>query len=105
MKKLFLLLAFTGIVGATSATSIVTLAKGTVITLGGEEKKGDEKKKKCDKEKSCCKSKETAANGKACSGEKTTEAKTCSKDGKAEGKACCKGKTEAKATTAAPAVK
>lgn len=69
MKKLFLLLAFTGIVGAASAKSLVTLTKGTIVFLG-DDKKGDDKKKdgkSCsDKEKgkegckmgaghSCCK--------------------------------------------------
>ena len=49
MKKLFLLFAFTGIIGASSAVTATVLAKGTVITLGGEEKK-DEKKEMRQKE-------------------------------------------------------
>ena len=74
MKKLFLLLAFTGIVGAASATSIASINNTSVITLGGEEKKGDDKKKK--EEKACCKKEGSA---KACSGEaKGAEAKACS---------------------------
>ena len=94
MKKLFLLVAFTGIVGAASAVTVNTLSKATVITVGDDKK--DEKKK------ACCKKGETA---KACSGEKT-EGKTCSH----EGKACCKSKATASATPAAtpsttPAVK
>jgi hypothetical protein len=93
MKKLFLLLAFTGIVAASSASTIVSLTKANV-TLG-EEKKGDDKKKKeekksCDKDHACCKKDAKATGG-------TAEAKTCSHDGK-EGKSCCK-KTEASATT------
>lgn len=87
MKKLFLLVAFTGIVGASSALSVAALTKGTVVTLRGDEKKDE--KKKCDKKKACCKKGETA---KACSGEKT-EAKTCS-HGDAKGKSCCKAKAE-----------
>lgn len=87
MKKLFLLLAFTGVVGAASANSIATITYSTVITLGGEEKKGDDKKKK--DEKSCCKKEGSA---KACSGEaKGAEAKACSGEAKAgEAKSCCK---------------
>ena len=73
MKKLFLLLAFTGIVGAASATSVVALTKGTVITFGGDDKK--QEKKKCDK-KACCKSKEAHAS--STSGAKT-EAKADNK--------------------------
>lgn len=80
MKKLFLLVAFTGIIGAASATSFVSLNKATVITFKGDDKKGDDKKKKdeksCDKDKACCK-----------------------KDGK-DGKSCCK--KDAKGTAAAP---
>jgi hypothetical protein len=93
MKKLFLLIAFTGIVGASSALSVSALTKGTVITLGGEEKK--EEKKKCDKDKACCKKGESA---KACSGEKA-EGKSCSKG---EGKSCCKAKAHSEAPAVAP---
>jgi hypothetical protein len=87
MKKLFLLLAFTGIVGAASATSIASIKNTSVITLGGEEKKGDDKKKK--EEKACCKKEGSA---KACSGEaKGAEAKACSGEAKGgEAKSCCK---------------
>ena len=67
MKKLFLLAAFTGIVGAASANTLITLSKGTVIVLGDDKK--DDKKKDG---KSCCKK-----DGKAC----------CKKDGKATGDA------------------
>jgi hypothetical protein len=100
MKKLFLLIAFSGIIGASSALTVSTLSKATVITLGGEEKKGDEKKK-CDKDKACCKKGDHA---KACAGEKA-EGKACS--GHAEGgKSCCKAKTaSAETTPATPAAK
>lgn len=94
MKKIFLLVAFTGIIGASSALTVSALTKGTVITLGGEEKKAE--KKKCDSKKACCKS---DAKAKSCSHEKT-EAKACSHN-EVKGKACCKGKTEAH-TEAAP---
>lgn len=98
MKKLFLLIAFTGIVGASSALSVVSLTKGTFITVGGEEKKDE--KKKCDKDKACCKK---DANAKACSGagEPTkVEGKACS--GEMKGKTCCKGKTTAVASPTVP---
>ena len=85
MKKLFLLFAFTGIVGAASATSIVTLNKATVITFKGDDKKGDDKKK--EEKKSCCKKDE---KGKTCGGEN------------AEKKSCCKAKAEEKPAAPAP---
>lgn len=94
MKKIFLLMAFTGIVGASSALSISALTKATVITIGGDEKK--EEKKKCDKKKACCKKDETAKAG------EKTEAKGCS-HGDAKAKSCCKAKTEG--AVAAPATK
>ncbi len=66
MKKLFLLFAFAGIVGASSAASLVTLNKATTVTF-----KQDDKKKECSKKdkdhncskskKECCKHKETPA--------------------------------------------
>ena len=70
MKKLFLLIAFTGIVGAASATTLVTSSPAAVVAVKGDPIKGDDKKKK--EEKACCKKdadgKHTAdANGKACS--------------------------------------
>ena len=86
MKKIFLLAAFTGIVGAASAISVVSLTKSTVITVGGDEKKDD--KKKGDK-KACCKKGETA---KGCAGEKS----------EAKGKACCHAKTASAAAPATP---
>ncbi|MDF2435693.1 MAG: hypothetical protein K0Q95_69 [Bacteroidota bacterium] len=97
MKKLFLLLAFTGVIGAASATSVVTLAKGTVITLKGDDKKGDDKKKekKSEKDKACCK--KDGAKAEASTGS-CHEAKT-------EGKACCKKGGTAEASTTAPAEK
>ncbi len=75
MKKLFLLLAFAGIVGAASANTLVTLSKGTIVFLG-DDKKGDDKKKE----------------GKSCSKEEKAGCK------KGEGKACCHAKAEGGAT-------
>ena len=72
MKKVFLMLAFAGLVGSVSAS----VAKST-----GDDDKG-KNKKECKKEgKACCKDK-TAAEGKACSGEKSAagEKKSCCKD-------------------------
>lgn len=69
MKKVFLMLAFAGLVGTvTAATSHDDKDKG---------------KKECKKEgKSCCKEK-AGTDGKACSGDKK-EAKSCCKGKKAE---------------------
>lgn len=97
MKKLFLLFAFTGIVGAASATTLLTSTPATIVSVKGDPIKGDDKKKK--DEKACCKKdaagKHTAdASGKACSG----EAKACSGE-KATGKTCCKSKGTATAAT------
>lgn len=78
MKKIFLLLAFTGLVGATSANSLVTLTKGTIIAFSGDDKK-QEGKKKCDK-KSCCKSSKEAKSTASCSAGK--EAKACTHNAK-----------------------
>lgn len=91
MKKLFLLIAFSGIVAASSALTISSLTKTATVTIGGEEKKD---KKKCDKDKACCK--KGGESAKACSGEKA-EAKSCSGGAAGQTKACCKGKTAAKA--------
>ncbi len=70
MKKVFLMLAFAGLVGSVSAS-----------TNFDDKDKG---KKECKKEtKSCCKEK-AGAEGKACSGEaKAGEKKACCKDKKA----------------------
>jgi hypothetical protein len=97
MKKLFVLLAFTGIMGSAAASTVANFASTSVVSMIGEEKKGDDKKKK--DEKACCK-KDAKAEGKACAGEKT-ETKACAK----EGKSCCKAKAEAAATPAAEPVK
>ena len=96
MRKLFLLIAFTGIVGAASATTLVS-TKAKLSTVIGDDKKGDDKKKK--DEKACCKKdatgKHTAdASGKACSGEAKT---SCTAGG--EKKSCCKSKATAATTT------
>lgn len=73
MKKVFLLLAFTGILGAASASTILS-TKASIVMHAGDDKKGDDKKKDKGKEKACCK-----------------------KDAKGE-KSCCKKKTEANST-------
>ena len=70
MKKVFLMLAFAGLVGSVSAS------------VNFDDK--DKGKKECKKEaKSCCKEK-AGAEGKSCSGEaKAGEKKACCKDKKA----------------------
>ena len=70
MKKVFLMLAFAGLVGSVSASTNL------------DDK--DKGKKECKKEtKSCCKEK-AGAEGKACSGDaKAGEKKACCKDKKA----------------------
>ena len=76
MKKVFLMLAFAGLVGSVSAST------------GEPEKVKKETKKET---KSCCKEK-AGAEGKSCSGDKTAST---------EKKSCCKSKTviETKTTT------
>jgi hypothetical protein len=69
MKKVFLMLAFAGLVGSVSASTTDDKDKG---------------KKETKKEtKACCKEK-AGAEGKSCSGDKK------------ESKSCCKAKAEAK---------
>jgi hypothetical protein len=71
MKKVFLMLAFAGLVGSVSAS---------VKTAGDGDK--DKTKKECKKDGKCCKDK--AAEGKSCSADaKTGEKKACCKDKKA----------------------
>ena len=67
MKKVFLMLAFAGLVGSVSAS------------VNFDDK--DKGKKECKKEgKACCKEK-AGADGKACSGDaKSGEKKACCKD-------------------------
>ncbi len=82
MKKVFLMLAFAGLVGSVSAS----------VKSTGDGDKDKTKKEECKKDGKCCKDK--AAEGKSCSMDK----KACDKkDGKS---ACCKDKktTETKAT-------
>lgn len=71
MKKVFLLMAFAGIIGSASAATIqFTSSKTLAVYTTGDDKK-DEKKKDKDKEKACCKK-----DGKACckkKGEATKE--------------------------------
>jgi len=66
MKKIFLMLAFAGLVGSVSAS-----------VNHDDKDKGKAKKET----KSCCKEKGTA-EGKSCSGEKSGEKKSCCKDKK-----------------------
>ena len=73
MKKVFLMLAFAGLVGSVSASV----------------NQDDKDKKVCKKEtKTCCKEK-TGAEGKSCSGDKTATT---------EKKSCCKSKTVVETT-------
>ncbi|MBN8702906.1 MAG: hypothetical protein J0M08_07565 [Bacteroidetes bacterium] len=83
MKKLFLLLAFAGIVGATSS-NMIAASFGTKATVVNHDDKKDKKKDCCKKgdKKACAKD----ANGKACA----KDEKSCSKG---EKKACCKNKS------------
>ena len=80
MKKIFLLLAFTGILGAASASTISSVSKATIVVTNGDDKKGDDKKK--DKDKACCKKDAKCANqkDKACCKKKTEESKTTSEN-------------------------
>ncbi|MCC6181927.1 MAG: hypothetical protein IT237_08840 [Bacteroidia bacterium] len=71
MKKIFLMVAFAGL-----------LVGANAMTTGHDDK--DKGKKEA---KACCKSKE-GADGKACAGDKKDE-KACDKK---EGKSCCKAK-------------
>ncbi len=80
MKKIFLLLAFTGILGAASASTILSTQASTVMTAVDANKGGDKEKEKC-KDKAKCKDKD-----KAC----------CKKDAKKDGKSCCQKKAETK---------
>lgn len=76
MKKMFLLLAFTGILGAASAATIGS-SKVTIAIHNGDDKKGgDDKKKDKDKEKACCKKDEKG--NKSCCKKKEGETKTTS---------------------------
>ena len=73
MKKVFLMLAFAGLVGSVSAS-----------VNNDDKDKGKKDKKEA---KACCKDK-AGAEGKSCSGEKK------------EGKSCCKDKKAAEAKPA-----
>lgn len=91
MKKVFLVLALAGVVGAASASTFVA---HKTVTVCGDEKKGDDKKKKSKKE--CCKADATAKT--SCADHKTEATKTSCTEGKAE-KSCCKAKANSTATT------
>ena len=88
MKKVFLMLAFAGLVGSVSAS---------VKSTGDDDKDKKVAKKET---KSCCKEK-AGTEGKSCSGEKTTTT-SGNKTTTAEKKTCCKAKaaTDAKPTEA-----
>lgn len=95
MKKIFLLLAFTGIVGASSASTLVTLNNKPSVTF-----KQDDKKKK-----GCCKKDATHDCSKhekgKCNKEKSDSTKhDCSKHQKAK-----KDSTKHGATPAVPPAK
>ena len=84
MKKIFLLLAFAGIVGATGMSTFAAVSKCHQEVTA--EKTGDKEKEKkcckkdgkvCDKDKKACTDKEAKSCTKACTKEK-------------EGKSCCK---------------
>ncbi|TND09785.1 MAG: hypothetical protein FD123_909 [Bacteroidetes bacterium] len=84
MKKLFAVLALTGMMVAVSAPAVRAASNNTTAVAGDKEKK--EKKKKA--KKGCCaKDDQTRATA-----EGKGDAKSCTKG---ESK-CCKGKTEAK---------
>ena len=59
MKKLFLLVAFTGIVGASFTTALAAVVKHPTVCINGDEKKEKGKKDKsctkADGSKKCCK--------------------------------------------------
>ncbi|MBK6834978.1 MAG: hypothetical protein IPG89_12180 [Bacteroidetes bacterium] len=46
MKKLFLMLAFTGMVTAVSASTVSALTNTSIVSVIGDDKKGDDKGKK-----------------------------------------------------------
>lgn len=80
MKKLFAVLALTGMMVAVSAPAVFAANGKNVTVLVSKDKEKKKEKKK--------------AKTKACSGDtKAADGKSC---GKAEGK-CCKGKAEAQA--------
>lgn len=80
MKKIFLLLAFAGIVGASSANTFVRLNKATTVTF-----KQDEKKKK-----DCCKKDKNHDCSKHEKGKCHSDStKSCTKQNKGK-KDCCK---------------
>ncbi len=80
MKKVFLMLAFAGLVGSVNASV-------------NQDDKDKTAKKECKKgEKSCCKDKK-GAEGKSCAGDAKGEKKACCKDKKADAT-----QTETKAT-------
>lgn len=86
MKKLFLLLVFTGMIGAASATSISVITKGTVVSFKGDDKKKKDDKKKCDKDKACCKKDAKSGDAKACCKKSGTTATSSAQPAPAEKK-------------------
>ncbi len=81
MKKMFLMLAFTGIVGASVANTLSVMNNTAVITLSGDKKGDDKKKKEDEKAKACHDGKDEKAG---CAG---------------GSKSCCKSKAKAEAST------
>ncbi|MCA6365356.1 MAG: hypothetical protein IM638_20155 [Bacteroidetes bacterium] len=93
MKKLFIVLALTGLVGTASAATVATFTGSKVEIVKGD----DKKKKKKGKKAECCSSQGAAASS----------GKACSKDANASG-GCCKDKQAAQPAPApapAPAAK
>jgi len=78
MKKLFLMLALTGMVTAVSASTVSALSNTSISIVIGDDKKGDDKNKK--KEKSCSK------DEKSCCKKDAGKKSCCSKDGKKDEK-------------------
>ncbi|MCU0432874.1 MAG: hypothetical protein MUC87_05420 [Bacteroidia bacterium] len=92
MKKFFIVLALTGLVGTASAATVATFTGTKVEFVKGD----DKKKKKKGKKAECCSSQQGAAAS-------SSNGKACSKDGAAAG-GCCKDKQAAQPAPA-PAAK
>ena len=75
MKKLFVVLAFFGMIGSVSALTVATASNNIVFVKGDKDK---DKKKKKSKKKDCCATADS------------TKKEGCSKEG--EKKKCCSGK-------------
>ncbi len=73
MKKLFLMLALTGMVSAVSASTVSALSHNTIVSVIGDDKKGDDKGKKKEDKKACAAGEKTCTKG---------EKSCCKKDAK-----------------------